>query len=989
MFEAAVDNPSIERQLKDSQTILEVARKMTATMVLDDLLRLILNSLEDVLRAERSTLFLYDADKHELYSKIAGQVKEEIRFPANKGIAGTAAMERRTINISDAYADPRFNPDVDRQTGYRTRCILTVPLLGLENQLVGVVQVLNKIEGVFNQYDKWLAETLAAQAGVALQRARLMEHYLEKKKMESRLAAAKQIQSFFENSYDLMQQCTVEGLFAVSNRAWREALGYNEVEVTGMPVLAIVHPDYHARYKEAVQRALEGASVRNLETVFVTKSGTTLVVDGTMYCGFEDGQPMLVWGIFRDISVRKQAEAALEQARLAAEDASRAKSDFLANMSHEIRTPLNGIIGLTALAMETDHWPELREYLDRIQFSGEALLSLINDILDFSKIEARKLELETIPFSLQDTLGDTLALMAPRADKKEKGLELACDVGSDVPDNLMGDPNRLRQIIVNLIGNALKFTEQGEVVVTVERWNGEMPTPEPDRQTAVNLHVAVRDTGIGIPKDKIGKLFQKFTQVDASTTRKYGGTGLGLSIAQQLVELMGGRIWIASEAGKGSVFQFTARLGLAPATGNDSVPAVQNLPVLIVDDNATSRDILEQLAKSWGMKPKTVDCSARALEVLEGAAESGKPFELLLLDSRMPEADGFTFVETLKKREPLVKAVVMMLLSPNLGADTARCRELGVAACVTKPPKPSSLLDAFLTALGAPALPRVRPESIKEVTDHRPPLKILLAEDNATNQLLAIRLLERRGHRVIVAVNGKEAVAAVECEPFDLVLMDVQMPELDGYDATKQIRHREKTAGGHVPIIAMTAHVLKGDRERCLEAGMDDYVAKPLRANELWQAFAKIAPKMPSPLQAPVVAPAAPPAPNRLPATHGELLDGALVLDKTSALARVEGNADLLKDLVEMFNSDWPQLMTDIRAAVATKDQHRLEKAAHTLKGMVGIFHAQPTFDAAFCLEKMGRSGELGAVKEALASLEHEMTRLPPALAELVRDNTS
>ena len=978
-----MEHPSVERQLEDSKIILAVARKMTATMALQDLLDLILKSLREVLRAERSTLFLYDADKHELYSTIAHNVKEGIRFPASRGIAGAAAMERQTINIPDAYADPRFNPDVDRQTGFRTRCLLTVPLLGLENQLVGVVQVLNKVEGVFDRYDEWLADTLAAQAGVALQRAVLMEHYLEKKQMESRLAFAREIQDFFESANDLIQQSTVEGLFAVTNRAWREALGYAEDEVMGLPVLAIVHPRHHERYQAAVDEALAGASVRNLETVFVAKNGRTLIVEGNMNCRFEDGKPTLVRGIFRDITERKRMEEDLIEARKIAEEASRAKSDFLANMSHEIRTPLNGIIGLTALALETDHLSELREYLDRIQFSGEALLSLINDILDFSKIEARKLELEKIPFSLQDMLGDTLALMAPRADKKEKGIELACRVAPDVPDDLLGDPNRLRQIIVNLIGNALKFTEQGEVVVTVQKWNGKMPATgqgSPGAQPTVNLHFAVRDTGIGIPKDKIGKLFQKFTQVDASTTRKYGGTGLGLSIAQQLVELMGGEIWIASEVGKGSTFQFTARFGLAPATFHERPAALQGLPVLIVDDNATSRRILQELIASWGMLPAAAESAESALALLERAERNARPFALLLLDSRMPGMDGFVMAADFRQQRPQVK-VVMMLLSPNLGADTARCRELGVAACVTKPPKPVSLLDAFLTAIGAPTQERMQLVAANCAEEPCLPLKILLAEDNATNQLLAIRLLEKRGHQIIVAGNGKEAVAAVEREPFDVVLMDVQMPELDGYEATRQIRQREKAAGGHMPIIAMTAHALKGDRERCLASGMDDYVAKPLRANELWQALAQLTPKAEGETAAHATSASRPPAMSR-PAE----LDGTPILDKALALERVEGNADLLKDLVDMFNADWPQIMTDIRTAITAGECQKLQRAAHTLKGMVGIFHAQPAFDAAYVLEQMGHDGECSGAKEALVALEREIVHLPLALEQLVRD---
>jgi PAS domain S-box-containing protein len=645
------------------------------------------------------------------------------------------------------------------------------------------------------------------------------------------------LRALIDNVPDFMYVKDMDCRFLVANLSVARQMGaQTPAELLGKNDFDFYPREIAATFWEDEQRVIRSgqAEVNREETGVDSHGNVSQIMTTQVPLRDKNGRVTGLVGIGRDITHLKKVQEEMQKAREAAEAASRAKSEFLANMSHEIRTPLNGVMGMTDLVLDTELTPAQREYLETVKISGDSLLTVINDILDFSKIEAGKIDLEALDFNLRDSLESTLKALAVRAD--EKGLELLCEVAPEVPEIVCGDSSRLRQIVINLVGNAIKFTDSGEIAVKVQAEAAEGPD--------CVCQFTVTDTGIGIPEDKRESIFKPFSQADTSTTRRYGGTGLGLTISTRIVQMMGGKIWMESEVGRGSQFHFTVRLGAAGAKeiklGVAAPPELlRDVKVLVVDDNHTNRRILEGMLLRWHMKPTSVDCAAAALAQLSAALQAGEPYPLILTDMHMPEMDGFALIEQIRRRPELSAATIMMLTSAGHRGDAARCQDLGVSAYLLKPIRQSELREAVARVLGARqqdgAIPLVTRFSLQDAREAHAYLRVLLVEDNLVNQRLAMRLLEKRGHRVAVAGTGVEALQALEKEHFDLVLMDVQMPQMDGLEATAAIREKEKGTGLRQAVVALTAHAIKGDREKCLAVGMDGYLTKPIRTQELDQ----------------------------------------------------------------------------------------------------------------------------------------------------------
>lgn len=769
------------------------------------------------------------------------------------------------------------------------------------------------------------------------------------------------------------------------NRAGLSMLGYTSEEILGESIERVLGDAIQINDKAIQQPA------QSNQCVWLSKDGREIPVDCSIhYITDPHGNPSWILFLANDHSELKKAQDELRNAREESEIANKrlleinkhleeatlfaremaaqaqranaAKSEFLAMISHEIRTPLNGILGFSQLLLDDPNLKgEQREFVSTIYSSGTALLSLINDLLDFSKIEAGRMELESIEFDLVsviDSVGEIL-----RTKAAEKGIELMCYVDPEVPSNLRGDPGRLRQMLLNLASNAIKFTEEGEVIVRAKLID------ESDEEAKIRFEV--RDTGIGIPEDKIPTIFDKFTQIGDRLSRSSGGTGLGLAIVKRFVEMMNGEIGVESQVGKGSTFHFTIKFPIvkkALSEAIDSNVSLEGISILIVDDNSMTRRLLTEITSGWGMKPHAVANGYDALEALVEAQKRRQPFRIAIVDAKMPTFDGFQLVEQIRKRKEFEDLVVIMLTSAGKAGDGARCRSLGISAYLMKPVKKNDLREAIALSLGKKGSPGSSETLITQhwLRENRRKLRVLVVEDGAVNMKLVTRLLEKRGHMVLQATSGKEAIAIYESRPIDVILLDVSLPDMDGFEVTQAIRSKEKPKGRHTPIIAMTAHAMKGDQERCLEQGMDGYIVKPIKAGELLETIETV-----------------------VRIEHEQARDGAStkafdsVMDWSAAIKQLEGDVELLKEMAGVFVEQSEVLMERIKDALDRGDMLTVERTAHTIKGSVSNFAARRVFHAAELLEELGRKGDVSRAIEAYRNLERELERLRPSLVAL------
>ena len=777
---------------------------------------------------------------------------------------------------------------------------------------------------------------------------------------------------------DAIVSIDAEGAIREFNRAAERLFGYTAAEMAGESLTRLIPERFHEAHRADLHRSLESGerrlrSWRNLDLVGLTQDGRELPLEMS-FSRFEARGRSFFTGILRDISHRKQVEAELGAARDRALEASRLKSEFLARMSHEIRTPMNGIIGMTGLLLDTELTAGQRHHAETVRKSADALLTIINDILDFSKIEAGRLRLEPVSFDIMVAVEEVGELLSSAA--AEKGLDLIIRIAPDVPRHVVGDPGRIRQILINLANNAIKFTATGHVLLNMER--------EESADGEVLVRFGVSDTGIGIAEDRLEHIFDKFTQVDASSTRRYGGTGLGLAISRELVTLMGGTLRVTSRLGEGSTFTARVRLPIGAASPRATTAALELSGVrgLIVDDNEINRQVLRERLASWRMRADDVASAAAALAALRAAAAAGDPYGVVLTDFEMPDGDGETLARAVRS-DPVLRGVPMVLLtSVDQPEGAEHVRAAGFGAYLVKPVRASLLMDALLTVCGA----RLEGEAGEMVTQatlmgrgseraqvepgpgallH---VRVLLVEDNAVNQQVATAMLEQLGARVDVAADGKEALEQVALLPYDLIFMDCEMPEMDGYAATAEIRRRED-GGRRIPIVAMTAHAMEGDREQCLAAGMDDYITKPVSPAAIGAVVRRW-------VRTPGARNAAAPA-----ETQPAALDAARIAQLRATLGR--GDGAQFRRLVETFLGDTGVRLGELRQCLNRKDAAMVRRLAHTLRGSCLSLGALRMTEVASALERVSAQGD-GAAASLVDQLEAEFRRAESALVTLL-----
>lgn len=921
---------------KEREVISEVIESVSLTQNLDELLASVHQSLKKLLFAENFFIALYDK-KTEMFSmEFFVDEHDAIPPPQKLEMSRTAYVFRtgQPLVMDDELFATLAAEGKVRSVGTPPASWVGIPL-ATPAEIIGVLVCQHYTDR--NAYSKRNLTFLSAVAGqIALA--------IERKLVEEKLRGSEEkYRTILDTLDDGYFEVDLKGNYLFLNDAFCRITGYSENELVGAnyrkffdpPLVQLLGETYHKIYRT-------GEPLKAFQYELTKKNDTKRFVEESVSLKRDSqGSPVAFMGIRRDCTDRKRAEQELEEARNVAIESARLKSEFLANMSHEIRTPMNGVIGMTGLLLDTELSEDQRDFAETIRSSGDALLTIINDILDFSKIEAGKLQFEILDFDLSSAVEGTVELLAERA--REKKIEFASLIYSSVPTALRGDPGRLRQVLTNLVGNAIKFTEHGEVIVRAET--------ESETDDVAVIRFTVSDSGIGITEAAQKNLFQAFTQADGSTTRKYGGTGLGLAISRQLVELMDGAIGVTSQAGKGSTFWFTARFEKQPQHAQvfQSTPAVlEGLRALIVDDNATNRKILSHQLTSWGMIHQEVDGGVRALEMLRTAAGRDAAYDLVILDLMMPAMDGFELARRIKADPVTASTHLVLLTSYGQRGDGAVARQAGVAAYLTKPVRQAQLFDCLMNVVrqsdgesrsNAPATPSSNLITRHDLTESTmiPNKLILLAEDNIVNQKVAVRQLEKLGYRADAVANGREAVEALARIPYDLVLMDCQMPEMDGYEATAEIRRREGRAK-HTMVVAMTANALQGDREKCIAAGMDDYLSKPVQLEELSQVLQRVF------------------AASAIGVSVGTSETATVPVD----MERLhEAMGDELDEILEIYLSQMSETIINLESAIAAGDAGQVNLIAHNAAGASANCGMIAVVEPLKALEKAGREESL------------------------------
>jgi PAS domain S-box-containing protein len=991
---------------KQNEALLKGQKQILTLIIqgepLPHILTILCRTIEELSQGEMlASVLLLDADGVHLRHGAAPSLPDSynravdgIAIGPSVGSCGTAAYRREAVFVSDIATDPLWAPYAELALSHGLRACWSSPILSRSAECLGTFAMYYRQPRNPTPRDLRAVDIVTRTVAIAVERSRAEQALRE---------SEERFRNYFELSLTPMAITAPGKNWLRVNERLCDLFGYRSEELTARTWAELTHPDDIAADLAQFERMLRGEiDGYSLEKRFLRRDGETVhTLLSVRAVRQPDGIVDYCLAQLLDITGLKQIEQELREAKESAEAANRAKDEFLANVSHEIRTPMNAILGMTELVLDTPLRDDQRQSLKTVKSAADSLLGIINDLLDFSRIEAGKMVLDPADFSLRAAVGDTLRALAVRAHKK--GLELACQVQPDVPDALVGDAGRLRQVLLNLVGNAIKFTEAGEVVVRVAvdketRRQGDKETecsPEREPQPVaeapsdsvslspcllVSLSFEVSDTGIGIPPEKQGRIFRAFEQEDTSTTRKYGGTGLGLTIASRLVALMGGEITVDSAPGRGSTFAFTARFGLQPhrpeTTAAPPPVVLRDLPVLVVDDNATNRHILEEWLRDWQMEPVAVGDGLAAMDALWHGAACGRPYPLVLLDARMPDTDGLALAAQIRKRAELSATRLILLTSGDRPDDLARSRELRVDAHLLKPVPQDELLETIYRVLQKDEGRGMRDEkssassSPSSLIPHPSSLRILVAEDNEFNADLLQQVLGRRGHRVRVAHNGREALALAEAENFDLLFLDVHMPELDGFQVVQAIRERERTAGGHLPIIALTARSRREDRERCLAAGMDDFLAKPIQAPDLLAAIDRV-------LRRDEGRGMRDEGKTGIPPTSSLTPHPSSLLDPRVLLAACGEDAAILGTICQAFRTRLPAHLRELRDALGERDAPRLREAAHRLCGVVAAF-STVAGGAASDLEDHAGRGQLEEARplvEQLETMAEELTR--------------